>query len=134
MQARTWKVNAPALKWLLPAWSVVVVALLVVMVLSIVAGSDVSWLSVVGVLLGLPAVVVIWRQLSAQTTFTATGVEVHDGWRTRRVLWSQVQAVGRHTRYQQIVSLRLTSGEDFVLPGVRGKDFDEIQRTVEEQT
>lgn len=133
-QTQTWRVDSPVVKFLAPAWIVVIVAVLVLLFGSIAAGSDVSWLSVVGILLGLPAAVVLWRRSSARTTFTATHVEVHDGFRTRRVPWSHVQTVGRHTRYREIVSLRLTGGQDFVLPGVRGRDFDEVKRAVEEQT
>lgn len=133
-QTRTWKVDAPLRRFLGPAWVVVVVAVLVLLIGSIAAGSDVSWQPAVGVLLGLPAAVVLWRQSSARTTFTAIGVEVYDGFRTRRVPWSDVLAVGRHTRYREIVSLRLTGGEDFVLLGVRGGDFEEVQLAVEEQT
>ena len=54
-QTQTWRVDSPVVKFLAPAWIVVIVAVLVLLFGSIAAGSDVSWLSVVGILLGLPA-------------------------------------------------------------------------------
>ena len=54
----------------------------------------------------------------ARTVISSDGIEVHDGYRTRRVPWSQVAGLQVHSRYDSLVRLRLVNDDNLVLQAV----------------
>ena len=73
---------------------------------------------------------VVWRSTYKSTVMSAESVRAYDGFRAKQVTWAQVEGVQVHSRYDQIVRLRLAEGEHLVLPGVQREDLEEVAHLI----
>lgn len=73
---------------------------------------------------------VVWRSTYKSTVMSAEGVRAYDGFRAKQVTWAQVEGVQVHSRYDQIVRLRLAEGKHLVLPGVQREDLEEVAHLI----
>lgn len=98
-----------------------------------VLGADLSWTTPVVFLGNSFTFFVLWRLTKRRTVLSREGVAVHDGFRTRRVTWAQVDGLQAHGRYDQVVRLRLANDDHLGLPAVERKDLPEVAQLIETQ-
>lgn len=95
-----------------------------------VLGAGLSWTTPVVFLVNSFTFLVLWRLTKRRTVLSREGVDVYDGFRTRRVTWAQVDGLQAHGRYDQVVRLRLANEDLLALPAVERKDLPEIAQLI----
>lgn len=112
--------------------SAVQLLLLAAMIAAILWGTPWAWLLAFVIVVTLVPTLLAWQQTRMHTTVSEAGVDVYDGFHTRHLPWEQLDAVGKHEKYDHVVAMRHTDGSDVVLPGVHASDVAELRAILEE--
>lgn len=126
---QTWKVDKPQQRQFAIAAFVVQLLMMAVMI-ALIVWRDTGWIFAIVIAASLVPSFLAWQQTRMSTSAGDEGIDIYDGFRTRHLPWSQVDAVGKHERYDHIVAVRHTDGSDVVLPGVHAKDVPELRHLV----
>lgn len=123
---RTWNVEKPKQRQFAIAAFTIQLLMLAAMIVIMVWRDAGSWILTVVLLASLVPTFGAWQQTRMSTTANDDGLVIYGGFRTRRIPWSQVSAIGRHEAHD-LVAMRHTDGQDVVLPGVHGEDVPELR-------
>lgn len=131
LSVRTWELRHPRLRGLAIVMLWVSVVMLVGSLIARTLGVDLPWTTPVVGLFNALVFFSVWRATKARTVISQDGIEVHDGYRTRRVPWFEVAGLQVHGRYDSVTRLRLVNDDHLVLPAVTREDLPELQRIID---